>query len=55
MVTALKDADAPSLDRIDQPVLLVDAARPHAASKMLEGLGLSRAGIRRPADFLDKL
>jgi hypothetical protein len=53
VITALENANAASLDGVQEAVLPIDASRPDAA-QVLEQLGFAGASERRPADFFNQ-
>ena len=40
--------------RIDEPMLLIDPSRPDSAADVLQRLGLTGSGKRRPANLVDE-
>ncbi len=55
MTPVLRNGDAVIIDPINQPIALIDPARPVAGQLMPQHLGLADAGKRRALNVSDQL
>jgi len=54
MITTLHHNQIPLLDRINQPVFIINSTRPHTGQLVLEWFGLTDTGKRLALDCFDQ-